>query len=144
MLKSAIMKGVDPTMFIEEMNQWQARKQTLEGQLAINDVDTNVGDIVMQPDLAGLYHSKIATLSEAFEDETLRAEAFERIRELIAGVVFVPEGDELAIYLRGELAAILELCACPDTKKPPAGLTEEALQIKLVAGVGFEPTTFRL
>ena len=134
----------DPTMFVEEMNQLQARKQTLEGQLANNDVDTHVADIVMQPDLADLYHSKIGALTDAFEDETLRAEAFERIRELIAGVVFVPEGDELAIHLRGELVSILELCACSDAKKPPAGLTEEALQIKLVAGVGFEPTTFRL
>lgn len=144
MLKSAIMKGVDPTMFVEELNQLQARKQTLEGQLAISDDDIHIGEIVMQPDLAGLYHSKIEALTDAFEDEALRAEAFEKIRELIAGVVFVPEGDELGIYLRGELVSILELCACSDTKKPPAGSPEEALQIKLVAGVGFEPTTFRL
>ena len=49
-----------------------------------------------------------------------------------------------AIHLRGELAAMLALCACVDVQKPPAVCTEGVLQIKMVAGVGFEPTTFRL
>jgi site-specific DNA recombinase len=45
--------------------------------------------------------------------------------------------------LKGELAGILALAA--DSKKPgsvrAAGLAE---QIKMVAGIGFEPMTFRL
>ncbi len=55
----------------------------------------------------------------------------------------MPENGELRIELRGALAGILGLAA--DSKKPggrrAAGLAE---QIKMVAGVGFEPTTFRL
>ena len=48
----------------------------------------------------------------------------------------------MVIEIRGELAGILALC--DDNKK--AGLTpaDRAKQIKMVAGVGFEPTTFRL
>ena len=49
----------------------------------------------------------------------------------------------MRVDLRAELAGILGLCA--DSKKPGAvsgtGLVE---QIKLVAGAGFEPATFRL
>ena len=54
-------------------------------------------------------------------------------------------GDEvLTIDLRGELASMLSLCAGAETQKTSAVVTEEALQIKLVAGTGFEPVTFRL
>jgi hypothetical protein len=46
----------------------------------------------------------------------------------------------LTIQLRGELATMLE--ATNDKARQKAGLEDQ--QIKLVAGVGFEPTTFRL
>ena len=59
----------------------------------------------------------------------------------------MPDNEELAIILRGDLGAILRFAA---GKKNPDFLSEaEALdnllsQGSLVAGVGFEPTTFRL
>jgi site-specific DNA recombinase len=55
----------------------------------------------------------------------------------------MPEDGQLRLELRGELAGILALAA--DNKKP-GGLSATGLaqQIKMVAGVGFEPTTFRL
>ena len=79
-----------------------------------------------------------------FPDDSLKAQAFERIRSLIDTVVLKPENGVLAIYLRGEFASMLELCVCLETQKASAGVTEEVLQIKLVAGTGFEPVTFRL
>ena len=39
---------------------------------------------------------------------------------------------------------MLSLCAGAETQKAPAAVAEEALQIKMVAGTGFEPVTFRL
>ena len=41
---------------------------------------------------------------------------------------------------------MLELCAGAETQKAPAAVTEEALQIKMVAGTGFDRcrTRFRL
>jgi site-specific DNA recombinase len=60
----------------------------------------------------------------------------------------VPEAGELAITLRGDLAAMLSMAA--DKKKSgipgrEAGLCKAALaQESLVAGTGFEPVTFRL
>ena len=72
-----------------------------------------------------------------------RDEAFELIRSLIDEIRLIPEDGHLRVELRGELASVLALAA--NGKKPgdlsAAGLAE---QIKMVAGVGFEPTTFRL
>ena len=63
---------------------------------------------------------------------------------LIEAVVLTPEGGDLSIDLRGELAAMLSLCAEPETQKAPAGKPSEVNQVRLVAGTGFEPVTFRL
>ena len=57
------------------------------------------------------------------------------------------DNGELAIILRGDLAAILQFVA---GKKDPGVLTEAGVMAKLlsqesvVAGTGFEPVTFRL
>ena len=55
----------------------------------------------------------------------------------------VPEGAELTIVLRGDLAAILTFAT---NKKRPDILSEAGLlsPVSLVAGTGFEPVTFRL
>ncbi len=51
----------------------------------------------------------------------------------------------LRIEVRGELGAILSLASGARTPKS-ASLVADALvkQIKMVAGIGFEPMTFRL
>ncbi len=59
-------------------------------------------------------------------------------------MVLTPEDGDLAIDLRGELASMLSLCVGLETQKASAGEPLEALQIKMVAGTGFEPVTFRL
>ena len=58
--------------------------------------------------------------------------------------MLTPEDADLAIDLRGELASMLSLCAGSETQKASAAMTEEVLQVKMVAGTGFEPVTFRL
>ena len=108
------------------------------------DAVSDVAIIALRPDLAGLYRAKACALTDAFEDESLRAEAFDSLRTLIKCVVFTLERDELAMCLRGRTgsdAGAMFLCR---QEKPPPDCSEGALQIKLVAGVGFEPTTFRL
>ena len=59
-------------------------------------------------------------------------------------VVHPPNGDagDVLIDIEGDLAGILSVC---DKSKKAAGLSpNDLVQIILVAGVGFEPTTFRL
>ena len=91
-----------------------------------------------------MYRERIEQFTAAFEDDALKAQAFERLRALIETLVLTPEGGDLAIDLRGELGSMLSLCAGAETQKASAVVTEEALQIKMVAGTGFEPVTFRL
>jgi site-specific DNA recombinase len=74
-------------------------------------------------------------------DEAVRDEAFEPIRSLLGKIVLVPEGEVLRIEIHGELAGILELGR---QGKTPGRSRASAEQIKLVAGAGFEPATFRL
>ncbi len=57
---------------------------------------------------------------------------------LIEEVRLVPENGTLKIELFGQLAALINL-----TNKNPRS-KETGAQVTLVAGVGFEPTTFRL
>ena len=91
-----------------------------------------------------LYRESVEQLTAVFPDDALKAQAFERIRSLIDTVVLKPESGDLAIHLRGEFASMPELSAGAETQKASAGVSEEALQIKMVAGTGFEPVTFRL
>src|SRR5712691_7147257 len=90
-----------------------------------------------------LHRAVTEHLHEALLDGTTRDEAFELIRSLIDEICLVPADGQLRVELRGELAGILALAA--DSKKP-GGLSATGLaqQIKMVAGIGFEPMTFRL
>ena len=81
----------------------------------------------------------MANWYEALNAEETRQEAGEIIRGLIDEILLVPDGDELRIHLKGELA---EMLALSTNKKPSA--KGAGLKTTLVAGVGFEPTTFRL
>ncbi len=97
---------------------------------------------LLHPNLAEVYRAKVEDISSLIQDPQCKAEAFAIIRGLIDEVCLVPENGALAITIKGELAGILSLC---DSKKKPATSYEgRAVQIKMVAGVGFEPTTFRL
>jgi site-specific DNA recombinase len=56
-------------------------------------------------------------------------------------VRLIPENGRLEIELLGDLAGILTLST---GGKKPVTEGRDGLQVTLVAGVGFEPTTFRL
>jgi hypothetical protein len=92
--------------------------------------------------MAQRYRKQVSALVEALNDDAHRQEATEIIRGLIERITLSPADDGgLTIDLEGDLAGILRLAS--DSKKPAAdagGLSE----MKVVAGVGFEPTTFRL
>ena len=122
-----------------ELVALEARQLTLKQELAAS---TGPGPL-LHPNLAEVYRQRVAALHEALHHPETRDEAFELIRSLIEEIRLVPDAGKLQIELRGELAGILALSA--DSTKPgsrgAAGLAE---QIKMVAGIGFEPMTFRL
>jgi site-specific DNA recombinase len=93
-------------------------------------------------------------LRSALDDESIRLEASEALAALIEKVVLTPDDaapDGLSAELFGDLATILALATSPavitkgtvSTKNPRTLLASEGI-LSVVAGVGFEPTTFRL
>jgi hypothetical protein len=67
--------------------------------------------------------------------------AREAIRAVIESLLLEPYGDQLKITLKGDLAGMLN--AARDSKRSP-DTGDLWVQIKLVAGAGFEPATFGL
>ena len=77
-------------------------------------------------------------LAAALKDDSTRLEAAECLRELIQEIRLVSKNGKLQVEFYGDLAALLDL----ENKRPRS--KETGAQVTLVAGVGFEPTTFRL
>ena len=133
----AIKDGLRTPGMKEELFALEVRKQKLVAEVK----HAQPPSPRLHPKLADLYRQRVEHLHDELNRPELRAEAAEALRALIDEVRLIPERGELAIELRGDLAEILALSA--DRKKPiTAG--RDGLQATLVAGVGFEPTTFRL
>jgi len=121
-----------------------ARKTELEGLIADAPQPPAV---LIHPRMGDRYREEVGRLREALNAESRREEAAELIRGLIERIVLKPAVDDagkkmLTIDLTGHLAGILALGGAA-TKKGANGAPLDQ-QIKMVAGVGFEPTTFRL
>jgi len=83
----------------------------------------------LHPSLAEVYRQKVENLHEALNEETPRTEAVEILRGLIDEIQLSPRNGQLDIYLVGNLAQILDLCA----KKHP-GAKDTGVQTSLLAG----------
>ena len=101
----------------------------------------------LHPNLAAAYKAKVASLQTLLQQEATRAEAVEIIRSLIDQVILRPTAEgQLEIELVGDLANMVHLAQELDGGVPTrdAVRDEFARSIKVVAGAGFEPATFRL
>src|SRR5262245_65698590 len=89
---------------------------------------------VMHPNAAVSYSRKVAQIQAALTRGDVAAlEAITLIRGLVREIRITPAPDKMELEVRGDLAALLE--------QEQRG-TKETFTV--VAGVGFEPTTFRL
>jgi site-specific DNA recombinase len=142
-LLTAIKAGGPIPAIVAEMKRLETRKTELADRLAIAEEPPPL----LHPHMAEIYRQRISTLYESLQDQRAKAEAAEIFRSLIDQVMLVPDKDDLAIVLRGDLAAMLSFAA---GKRKPGFLPEAGLlgdlvsPVSVVAGVGFEPTTFRL
>lgn len=100
---------------------------------------------LLHPKMGARYREAVTNLRQALDREDGRSEAVEILRSLIDRIVLHPDKAATKGYLidiEGELAGILSLCVA---SKNAAIVSESGIQqIKLVAGAGFEPATFRL
>jgi site-specific DNA recombinase len=163
-LLDLILKGGAADRINEKMVALESRKKELSSMLET----TEAPPPLLHPNLAKYYHDEIAALHDQLGNEETRGRAAQMLRTLVERIELVPNGDELAIVLRGDLAAILRF-ACgkknPDfmgetaaleelmgnatfsetqKRKKPHGGALLGSQGSLVAGAGFEPAAFRL
>jgi len=87
------------------------------------------------------YREKVGSLCSALKSAESRTGAVDAIRALIEAILLESDGHQLKITLKGDLAGMLS--AARDTKRSP-DTGDLMVQIKLVAGAGFEPATFGL
>ncbi len=135
---NAIKAGVFTTSTKAELETLEHQKERLESELRSRP-DTAP---VLRSDLAVIYRTKVKRLVEALSADDTRTQAGEAIRQLVDKVVVGEEASSgtRQIELVGELAALLSL----GTNENAAAFEAAASSLKLVAGAGFEPATFRL
>ena len=140
----AIKSGLPPEQLRTEAETLEERRKTLEAQLT----DQAPGPVRLHPKMADTYRERIRELIDGLSEPKRQDAAKDAIRALIDRVTLLPapEGhdDGLVVDLEGALAQILALSL--NAKKPSTagGTGEDVGQLVMVAGVGFEPTTFRL
>ncbi|WP_282121525.1 recombinase family protein [Ruegeria atlantica] len=132
----------DPRSVATTLKDLEARKTVLDADLRKVADNTNVD---IHPNVGELYRRKVGELQAFLADETTRAEAMEGIRELIERIEVHPgvKRGQPEVILVGALASLLDF-ACAETTTAANGGSVDGGRVLMVAGVGFEPTTFRL
>ncbi len=132
--------GVPGSAVKDDLVQIGERREELE-QLLDQSEEVSV---LIHPNMGERYRQEVTALVSALNEDEGRTEAATLLRSLIEEIRLTPnpEWDDLTIDLFGDLAGILSMATNKDRS-----LFESdpyLVQDKLVAGVGFEPTTFRL
>ncbi|RCU53406.1 recombinase family protein, partial [Agrobacterium vitis] len=112
-------------MVKERSTKLEARKKELAGFLD----DAEEPPPLLHPNLAKYYHEEIATLHDQLGNEDTRALAADKLRTLVSRIDLVPDGAELLIVLRGDLAAILTFAS---GKRKSEFLNEKAILEELI------------
>ena len=117
----------------------EVRKGDLDRQLAAAKEDSNID---LHPNIVELYAKKVTELQTLLSDENTRPQAMDIIRSMIDHIEIGDSGTRgnPDVILVGALAQIL---AYTQTNKTAASSGSDG-RVLMVAGVGFEPTTFRL
>ena len=141
-LVDALIDGVPADRVKTRMQALEAEKAELEAMTSAEPLEALT---VLHPAMSELYKNSVMNLSHALTRQDTQAEAMDLLRGLIDRIVIHPpnaDAGDVLIDIEGDLAGILSVA---DKSKKAAGLSpDDLMQIKLVAGVGFEPTTFRL
>ena len=138
-LVDALVNGTPPAAVNDRLTALEARRLALEAEMAASVAPAPR----LHPSLAEVYRQRVAELAEALSREDA-SEARELVRGLVDAILLVPEGGHLRVEVRGALAAILSLASAGNAKSAGQGADALSEQIKMVAGIGFEPMTFRL
>jgi hypothetical protein len=129
----------DPGCVRDQLRRLEARQREIAADLKVRQGDM---EIAIHPNLPELYRRKVARLQRVLDDEETRSQAVEIIRSLIDRIEVHPgqERGRCEVIIVGALAQILAFAQ----QKTTAASSGDGGTFLMVAGVGFEPTTFRL
>ncbi len=141
---AAIEDGNYNRSLTERLGDLEGEQETLQRELA--QIPDQPPTLRLHPRLAEVYADKVARLEEALNDPAIKTEAAEIMRGLIDRIELSPREDDpgLQACLHGDLAQILTFCDGAKGKRKLPDPGGSGSQLSVVAGVGFEPTTFRL
>jgi site-specific DNA recombinase len=138
-LVEAIADGLRAPGLQQRLDELEVRRKEIEKGLAAGPTTT----VRLHPNLAQIYKQKVEQLQRALEDSEIRDEAVQILRGLIEYVSIGPAENGLEIEIVGKIAKMVELGIGTNQRK--ANLDEKSIRsVKVVAGTGFEPVTFRL
>jgi site-specific DNA recombinase len=132
-LYNAIADGLRTPGLQQQLVALESRQATLTASLAA----TPPPQPRFHPRLADMYREQVANLHRSLSNPEARTEAAEILRGLIDRVTVQRDNDGHLVVLTGDIVNLLSLPG----RQIPASLESS---VKVVAGVGFEPTTFRL
>ena len=131
----AILDGVPGAKLKDKIGALESRKAELLERIS----ETREPVPLLHPNMAALYRQRIAALCESLGEKEGKVEAAEVLRTLVDQVALVPDGNKLAIVLRGDLAAILTFAANkkrPDFRSEAGLLSDLISPVSVVAGTG--------
>ena len=137
---AAIVRAIEDGAYTPTL---KARLAALEQEKAQAEARIRAGKpaqvLRLHTNLPELYRNKIGRLAEALNTPESVTESAEIMRGLIDRIVLTPVDGELRAELHGDLAVLARFAQEEECRSGgnPARLS-------VVAGVGFEPTTFRL
>jgi hypothetical protein len=124
--RTAVKDGGSALSIKDELLSLEGRKAELQSRLNAPEMPE-----LLHPRMADVYREKVGSLCLALDSEESRTSAVDAIRALIETILLEPDGDQLKITLKGDLAGMLS--AARDSKRSP-DTGDLLLQIKLVAG----------
>ncbi len=133
-LYDAIADGLRTPGLKGKLEDLETRRAELDSRLAAPPPSP----VRLHPNLTEIYRRKVGALAETLADPEIHTVALEAIRGLISSVTVHEDGEGVIVELEGAITAMIELA------QPEAEGTVDLRSVKVVAGAGFEPATFRL
>ncbi|MGQ3488081.1 recombinase family protein [Roseovarius pacificus] len=134
-LYDAVANGLRTDGLLQRLEQMEADLRALDETLKA----PAPSPVRLHPNLSEHYRSKVRALAETLSDPEIRTAALDIIRGLIERVIVTVDADgQVLLELHGAITAMVE------TAQPGALEGVDPSSVKVVAGAGFEPATFRL
>ena len=133
-----MIKGTAPAAMEARVHTMEAEQQALASELEVLKQEDK--SIDLHPGTAEKYKRIVTDLQSHLDNlDALDGKdiIFSQIRELIEKVIITPTGERkpVDIQVEGKLATLLSVSSLKE---------EDGFRVKVVAGAGFEPTTFGL